>query len=385
MSVILLILSIRVIDKNFDLGLLYTQLTSSSTFIDENYIDPKSIKIVFPEQKRNLIYIVMESLERTYLSEEFGGAFPDNLIPEIATLMYDSETELLGGVHTLTSGWTIASLVSQSVGIPLFILTNNENGRNGEFLPNAYSIGQILQDAGYTNSFMMGSDAAFAGRDIFFSTHGSYDLLDWKYAQQNGIIPEDYAVWWGFEDQKLYAWAKEELLKLSQQESPFNFTMLTVDTHHIGGYVCTLCQNEHDDQYANVISCASRQLYNFVSWIKQQDFYENTTIVVVGDHLSMDPNFFVNINSEYERKPLGFIINSAIKTENINNRILSLYDIFPTVLASLGAEINGNRLALGVNLFSEEQTIIEEFSLETVGTELRKTPLFYDIRFFGKD
>ena len=33
----------------------------------------------------------------------------------------------------------------------------------------------------------------------------------------------------------LYEIAKDELLNLSQSGRPFNFTMLTVDTHHVGG------------------------------------------------------------------------------------------------------------------------------------------------------
>ena len=53
-----------------------------------------------------------------------------------------------------------------------------------------------------------------------------------------------------------------------------------------------LCQDEHPgNQYANVMSCASRQVVDFVNWLKAQPFYENTTIVIVGDHLTMDSDF----------------------------------------------------------------------------------------------
>ena len=31
---------------------------------------------------------------------------------------------------------------------------------------------------------------------------------------------------------------------------------------------------------------------DFINWIKEQDFYENTTIVIVGDHLTMQSDFY---------------------------------------------------------------------------------------------
>ena len=36
--------------------------------------------LAFPEKKRNLIYIVLESIEVTYADEENGGAFSNNVI-----------------------------------------------------------------------------------------------------------------------------------------------------------------------------------------------------------------------------------------------------------------------------------------------------------------
>ena len=39
------------------------------------------------------------------------------------------------------------------------------------------------------------------------------------------------------------------------------------------------------EQYKNVISCSSKRVYAFVQWLKQQDFYENTTIIIAGGHI----------------------------------------------------------------------------------------------------
>ena len=40
-------------------------------------------------------------------------------------------------------------------------------------------------------------------------------MEDYSYAIENGLIPSDYKVWWGYEDQKLFEFAKEKLLQLS--------------------------------------------------------------------------------------------------------------------------------------------------------------------------
>ena len=211
------------------------------------------------------------------------------------------------------------------------------------------ALGDILEQQGYNQTFIIGSDANFGGRRLYFTDHGNYDIRDYYYYQSQGKFPEDYWVWWGFEDQKLFEYAKEELTALAAQEQPFNFTMLTVDTHFEDGYVCGLCGNEHGtDQYGNVLSCSSRQVSEFISWIQQQDFYENTTIVISGDHPTMDSDFCEDIDEDYERKVYTAYINSAVTPEDPEwAREYSTFDNYPTTLASLGVSIEGERLGLG--------------------------------------
>ena len=64
--------------------------------------------------------------------------------------------------------------------------------------------------------------------------------------------------------------------------------MLTVDTHFPEGYVCDLCDEKFDSQVEKVISCADKQIAEFVEWCSKQPFYENTVIVIMGDHARMD-------------------------------------------------------------------------------------------------
>lgn len=367
-----------------------------SHFIEQNYVDPRTTKITFPEQKRNLIYIYLESMESTFASKEDGGGLDFNCIPELTKLAEEntnfSNTDKLGGGYPAYGGtWTMAGIFSQTSGIPIknSEQTDDVNATLAEqssFSSQARNLEDIFADEGYNQCFMIGSDATFGGRRAYFESHGKgqTEICDYNTAKENGQIPEDYYVWWGYEDQKLFANAQEKLTELSSKDEPFNFTMLTVDTHFEDGYVCEQCQNEFgDNQYANVMACSSRQVDAFVKWIQQQPFYENTTIVISGDHLTMDSDFCNDVSEDYERSVYNVFINlpEGLDTsfEKTHSREFATLDMFPTMLAAMGVTIEGDRLALGVNLFSDEQTLTEQYGRKGLDKELMKKSKFYDM------
>ena len=103
--------------------------------------------------------------------------------------------------------------------------------------------------------FLLGSDASFGGRRLYYTQHGHYAIRDYNYAVWNDWIPRDYRVWWGYEDHKLFGFARKQLTELAKKKQPFNFTMLTVDTHFPDGYVCEYCPHTFgSNQYANVMA-----------------------------------------------------------------------------------------------------------------------------------
>ena len=367
-----------------------------SHFIEQNYVDPRTTKITFPDKKRNLIYIYLESMESTFASKGDGGGLDFNCIPELTTLAEEntnfSDSDKLGGGYPAYGGtWTRAGIFSQTSGIPIknSEQTDDVNATLAEqysFSSQARNLEDILADEGYNQCFMIGSDATFGGRRAYFESHGKgkTEICDYNTAKENGQIPEDYYVWWGYEDQKLFANAQEKLTELSSKDEPFNFTMLTVDTHFEDGYVCEQCQNEFgDNQYANVMACSSRQVDAFVKWIQQQPFYENTTIVISGDHLTMDSDFCNDVSEDYERSVYNVFINlpEGLDTsfEKTHNREFATLDMFPTTLAAMGVTIEGDRLALGVNMFSDEQTLTEQYGRKGLDKELMKKSKFYDM------
>ena len=390
-SLIVMLFGICFFTVNLDV-VGYAEITSTeSDFIEDNYTDPEKVAITFPEKKRNLIYIFLESMETTFSDPSAGGKITDDFIPELSALAQEnvsfSNNEKLGGALSLSgTTWTAAAMVSQTSGIPVKVkMAADAYGKDGEYLPGAVSLGEILRKEGYNQTLLIGSDADFHGREPYFELHGGYTILDTESLKESGRLDPDYREWWGFEDEKLFDFAKEELLRLSSDDKPFNLTLLTADTHFPDGYECRLCKDKYEEQYANVLSCSSKQVYDFIEWIRSQSLYENTTIIISGDHLTMDAQFLDEIDEEYVRTTYNCIINPATTAKNTQNRSFVAFDMFPTTLAAMGVKIEGERLGLGTNLFSDKKTLCEEYGFETFDLEVRKNSDFYNVKFLAMD
>ena len=390
--IIFFLLSMAIGIKNLYIMDYIKNMYTESNFFIKNYVIPHDIEITF-SNKKNLIYIYLESMETTYADKKNGGNYKINYIPELTTIAQSnisfSNNNQLGGPY-ITSGatWTMGGIIAQSSGVPYkAMLTNSltdEYNETEKFFPGIKSLGDILEDNGYKNYLMIGSDAKFGGRDKFFSEHGNYTIYDYYTSIKDEIIPEDYYVFWGIEDEKLYEYAKIKLKEISKQKQPFNFQLLTVNTHNPDGYVSEQCEKNYDNEYLNSVACSSYEINKFLEWLKKQDFYKNTTIVLVGDHLSMNSYSFDGLD-EYDRNLYNVFINSAVKTECETNRKYNSFDLYPTTLAALGADIEGNRLGLGTNLFSCDETLSEKYGVKKVNKELEKYSKYYlDCVYFEK-
>ncbi len=378
--IISLIIALAVVIGGFSYGItkfelikLFRMYVMESEFIEDNFADPREVKMQFPEKKRNLIHIYLESMENSYISKDMGGYMDENLIAPLTELAKEGvsfshlDKGFGGPVATTGCTWSVASMVNMNTGLPMKVPTGGNNyGSPDNFLPGAMTIGDILAAQGYEQSLMFGATARFGGLNYFYETHGDFNILDYDAAKEKGWIPADYKVWWGYEDDKLYEYAKDELTRLSQTGKPFNFVMETADTHFPDGYVGPNTPTPRDNQYANVIAYSASETEKFVRWIQAQPFYENTTIILIGDHNSMDKNFFADFDEDYIRTTFNLFLNvpeemmQNVSEKTTQGRWWSNFDMYPTILASIGVKIEGEKLGLGTNLFSGEETLFEE-------------------------
>lgn len=398
LGVIEIVYAVVLVSFHFDALNYFKYINQETTIYEDNYVDGEDVLIVFPEKKRNLIYIYMESMEISYADKNTGGGMKENYIPELTEISLDNECfgsdDMLNGAYTTPGAtFTMGALVAQTSGVPINenLVGNDTLNSNWEsennYVPGVWNIGDVLNQQGYNQEFIIGSNKNFAGRGSYFKGHGDYTVFDYYTAIEKEYIDDEYMVWWGYEDKKLFEYAKIELQEMSSKDDPFNLTLLTVDTHFTDGYVCDLCENIYDDQYSNVLACSSRQVAEFVEWIKEQDFYDNTTIVLSGDHLTMDSSY-MNRNDAYnfDRRTYFTIVNGvAVNEKSGIQRKYTTLDLYPTTLAALGVEIEGDRLGLGTNLYSEKETLAEEYGIEYLNTELLKDSKLYKERIlYGK-
>lgn len=290
----------------------------------------------------------------------------------------------------------MGALMTTSSGVPISLGvfgegSQNTQGRDNTFLNGLTTLGDILKARGYKQEFLCGSDITFSHRDVYYEVHGNYKIFDFNTALNEGYATEHNG-WWGIDDYTLFKIARDELTELAKGDKPFNFTMLTVDPHHNGGYICSHCGNDYSDRTANVITCQDKLVADFIEWCKQQDFYENTTIVITGDHPRMDrPTAIIDKSlGYYERTMYNCILNPAtdVKGEKTNRAFTSM-DIFPTTLAAMGFEIEGDRLGLGTNLFSEMPTLWEELggdraSYDWLERQIQKDSTYYRENFVNE-
>ena len=355
-----------------------------SDFYIKNYIAQNDFTIIPPENKRNIIFIFLESMENGFTDTTHGGFFKDNLIPNLTRLAEEnisfSETENIGGGRNLQgTSWTVGGLLSKLNGIPFFLPFTKDSEGNKHCLINHKGLNDYLYDQGYTQIFAMGSEKQFEDRSILLEDHHVV-VHDINWYKENNYIPKEYQVFWGFEDLKLYDIAKRELSDLGKNTEPFFYGMLTVDTHFPKGFLCDECQSESKYQMQNVVRCADRQIGNFINWVQNQDWYKNTTIVICGDHAYLNAplnNFTVEQGIipkkqiDANRRFIDIFINPIVEVpeEKIKRRIFSSFDIMPTLLELTGNKIEGKGMYLGRSLISNEKTLCELYSQEEIEEE----------------
>lgn len=325
---------------------------SDNTDIPEEFIivDKKTYK----HHHKNLIYIYLESFERTYLDQNiFPNLTPNLLALENESLSFTDIDQIYGG------GWTIAGKVNSQCGIPLITPAHgNSMGNINEFLPGATCIGDILAENGYNLSYIQGGDLEFAGKGDFYSTHGFKTILgnNELKALIDPSLPESA---WGYYDDTLYSVLLQEVELLSRIKQPFALFALTVDTHHPKGHTGPACENKQylDGQNAmlNAIHCADSLIGEFIDQLKQNNLYKDTIIVISSDHLAM-PNEATSLLEQGERKNLFIITGDNIQAQ-FNATKGALIDVAPTVLEAMGFDLKGFGFGRSIMPSTKTQTL----------------------------
>ena len=390
-NIILVICSMLFVGYCFKSFTFLKDASTNSTFIEKNYVDPKKTDVKF-NKKRNLVVLFVESLETSFFTKKQGGYWNYEVTPELYKLLKEKDSIAFHDKNSAQqmsmiegASWTTASVVTNNTGIPFKIPIGSNDYHSKNFMNGSYALGDMLKDEGYHNEVISGATTSFGGIKEFYTRHGKYDIIDTDTLNNYGFkMKEKDKGAWGFNDKYMFDIAKKRLKKISKSSQPFNLQIISIDNHFPDGFVGDYTLNKYKTQYENVYATDSKLIYDFVSWIKKQDFYKDTTILVVGDHVSMQTGYFAS-RGITNRYVYSCLINSDLDAKKENNRIYSALDTYPTLISAIGGQIKGDRLGLGVNMLSSKQTLTEQYGFALVNGEVKKNSDFYNKKILADD
>ena len=330
-------------------------------FIKDNYVEPNLNDFTDKKTKKNLVLIYVESLEDLLLDKNISSK---STIGNFSFSEFDAK-RIKKFKPTKYTNWTIGSIVATHCGIPQkpigiidtqkMKLNRNKPNKFGfamkNFLPNAYCLGDLLKASQYKNIFINAVDLNFSATGLFFVQHGYDEVIGKKYFEKSHYDYDSYTWGGGPNDSVLMDLAKEKIAELNKNNDKFNITILTTDTHD-PGFVDNKCDtktNTNLSRLTKAMICTSETLYKFIKYI-QDNYSDNTTIVILGDHIYPGELNVNNLNNTAERTLYNRIIS---KDFSINRDLINHYDLFPTILNLLDFSFKNNRLGLGYSVIKD--------------------------------
>ena len=319
-----------------------------STSIEQEI--PGDIEIL---HKKNIIYLYLESFERSFLDEaQFPGLAPNLSELEKQGLAFTNIDTAYG------ARWTIGGMVASQCGLPLALIP--EVDKPGSFMPEAVCLGDTLKQNGYVTSYLGGASLRFGGKGNFYKTH-QFDSVQ-GLEHHIRTLPFETTAFseWGLYDEDLYPLAWKEFTRLKTQRKPFALFLLTLDTHPPSGLPSSSCDGirygDGENAMLNALHCSDQLAANFVRQLLASEAATETIIVVASDHLVMANDASKQLKQHPKRRNLFFILEKNRPQESLD-RHASPFDIAPTLLSVLGTETEGYNL--GVSLLGDNKTMME--------------------------
>lgn len=323
---------------------IVTRMKPAHDYFAENYVSPATVAIKAKHPK-SLLFIYVESLETTYSNQ---AIFNNDLLHGLTKLPENhvafSRLQQMPG-----TGWSIAGIVSTQCGLPLKLLTMLDHNAQAQgvrrFLPNVMCLGDVLKQYGYKNIYMNGSDVNFAGVAKFLRDHSYDEMYGRDYWVKSGRIKAKDLTAWGLPDDLLLEQAKVRLKQLVDAGQPFNLTLFTIDTHGVSGQLSPTCARKGFNDFPGIVECTSNMVGELIAYCQEQGWLKNMNIVVMGDHLAMENT----VSNKLKKAKHRYVFNEIISDQPLQKQTdyIDHFDMFPTILASLGFNITGERLGLG--------------------------------------
>ncbi|MFW6345820.1 MAG: sulfatase-like hydrolase/transferase [Halomonas sp.] len=347
-------------------------VTDDGAWLDRHY-QPPSIEQA-PDEPPNLLVLYLESIERTYADRErFGDAYA------FLEALGD-RGHVFEGVRQLeNTGWTMAGMIASQCGTPLMpagLLHDRQLEPLERVVPGIQCLGDVLAEEDYRLSFLGGASTDFAGKGIFYEDHGFDRILG-----RDELLPRledpEYVNDWGLFDDSLYDFTIEEIRRLDEEaEGPWGVVNLSLTGHAPNGYPARACeerQGEPDDEEDILYSveCSAWLAFDLVERLETEGLLDDTLVVIASDHLTMRVSAWEQLVAD-ERDNTFMLLGEGIEAGQRTHRESATIDLFPTILEAMGFTLEKRRAGLGVSLFAETPTLVEQHGLTDLAARMHE-------------
>ncbi|QAS53072.1 LTA synthase family protein [Halobacillus litoralis] len=306
---------------------------------------------------KNVIAISLESTQTFVVDNTLHG---EELTPYFNDLKeegayFDNFYHQVKQGRTSDSEFLLAnSLYPLNRGAVFFTHSGNEY----EALPS------LLSENGYFTNVMHANDKTFWNRNVMYDSLGYDDFI----SKEDYEVTQEKSHGWGYLDEYFF---EDSLNKMKDMDKPFFSKMITLTNH----YPFTLPEEKKYieegetssgtlNRYFQTIRYQDEALKQFVENFKDSKLYDNTILVIYGDHFGISENhkeamgeyLGKDINDfeqfQLQRVPL-LIYGKGIEPQE-NHTVGGQIDLRPTLTNLLGIE-DENPIQFGNDLMDKDR------------------------------
>ncbi|MGJ9382482.1 LTA synthase family protein [Salipaludibacillus sp. CF4.18] len=306
---------------------------------------------------KNVILIAAESLQNFVINNTVNG---EEITPFLNELISDSIYFEEFYHQTAQGKSSDAEFLMNNSLFPL--------SRGAVFFSHAsnkyHALPEIMNNHGYFTSSLHGNNGSFWNRNLMYRQLG-YNRF---YTQDDYRIDRENSVGWGLKDIKFM---EQSVGHLSHMPQPFYANLITLTNHYpfdldeedmyIGRYNS---KSNTLNKYFPTVRYMDESLKVLFENLKEKDLYENSMIIIYGDHNGISANHNRDMSTYLEKEITPFVetelqqVPLIIHIPGMEGKVISTVsgqiDFRPTLLHLLGID-EEKQTILGNNLFSRER------------------------------
>lgn len=316
-----------------------TDLQDSKTRYDVAFKNPLRRTILAnnpeqPEQKPNVILVLMESMSSSFLKEQYNEKSITPNLNKIADSSIFFSNMFANGTRTVRGMEAIALSIPPTPGNSIVKRVNNQN---------LYTIANVFKDKGYQNMFFYGGDGYFDNMNAFFGGNGFdiYDrgrgsiLSDKINTKRHNIEDKEVSFEnaWGICDEDIYNKVIQVADFKHKTKEPFFAFVMSTSNHKPYTYEEGKIDIPSGTGRAGAVKYSDYAIGKFLEEAKNKPWFENTVFVFVADHCASSAGKDA-IDVKNHHIP-AMIYNLKNHPNEVVSKEVSQIDLVPTLFSLL--------------------------------------------------